>query len=394
MYPLPMNQQPFREYHLFQILSFYDENPFPLDFLLRNYFKNNHAAGAKDRKFICEAIYSMIRWKSLLDYLNKDVPAQNRWKSRFESHLNFSPTTHLENMSIPAHIRVSFPQTFFDFLEMSLGKEKAWEFCKVSNETAPTTVRANLLKTTREALLAKWKGAYQVSPCQHSPSGIVFHKKENFFAMPEFKEGLFEVQDEASQLIADLVSPKGRDQVLDFCAGSGGKTLAFAPKARGKGQIFVHDIRPSILAEAKKRLKRAGIQNAQVLMPDSPTKPLLKNKMNWILVDAPCTGTGTLRRNPDMKWKFEPEMVFRLVEEQRKIFEEALSYLDPKGHIVYSTCSVLPQENEEQLEYFQKTFNLELVQPILKTFPQSGCMDGFFGAVLRFAKPPEVSSRL
>jgi 16S rRNA C967 or C1407 C5-methylase (RsmB/RsmF family) len=373
----------FRDYHLFQILNLYDEQTAPLDLFLRNYFKKNHAVGSKDRKIICESLYLMIRWRGLLDHLcEKPV----NWKNRYHCLQHFSPHSHLNNLEIPPHVRASFPKAFFQLLELSLGPELAWEFCLASNETAPTTVRVNLLKISREELLAKWQPHYTVSPCAHSPTGIIFDKKENFFGMPEFKEGCFEVQDEASQLIADLVDPKPTDHVLDFCAGSGGKTLAFAPKMKGRGQIFLHDIRPHALAEAKKRLKRAGIQNAQPLLPDSPQKRKLQHTMDWVLVDAPCTGTGTLRRNPDMKWKFSPETVDRLSAEQKLIFKEALQFLRPGGYIVYATCSVLPQENEEQAAYFQEEFGLTPVAPPLKTFPKSGGMDGFFGIV--FQKSP------
>ncbi len=369
----------FREHHLFAILDQYETQGAPLDLFLKNYFRKHHAVGAKDRKFICETLYQMIRWRGLLDHFSEKPVS---WKKRYACLQGFSPKTTLDDPRIPQHIRVSFPKLFFDLLEHSLGTEKAWAFCLASNETAPTTVRSNSLKITRDALLQQWEEHYKVTPCSHSPTGIVFQKKENFFGMPAFKEGYFEVQDEASQLIADLVNPTSTDHVLDFCAGSGGKTLAFAPKMNGRGQIFLHDIRPHALIEAKKRLKRAGIQNAQLLMPDSSQKKKLLGRMDWVLVDAPCTGTGTLRRNPDMKWKFSKEILPRLCIEQRSIFQEALKFLKPTGKIVYATCSVLPQENEDQIDYFKKEHGLRLVGQPLHTFPQSGGMDGFFGAVL------------
>ena len=277
----------FREHHLFEILNGYEAQGAPLDLFLRNYFRQHHAVGAKDRKFICETLYQMIRWRGLLDHF-AEKPIS--WSTRYRCLQGFSPKSHLQDLQIPSHVRVSFPKSFFQLIEESLGEEKAWAFCLASNETAPTTVRVNSLKTTREDLLQKWAGLYKVSACAHSPTGIVFDKKENFFGMPEFKEGYFEVQDEASQLIANLVDPKFSDHVLDFCAGSGGKTLAFAPKMERRGQIFLHDIRPHALLEAKKRLKRAGIQNAQLLLPDSPQKKKLFHTMDWVLVDAPCSG--------------------------------------------------------------------------------------------------------
>jgi 16S rRNA C967 or C1407 C5-methylase (RsmB/RsmF family) len=199
--------------------------------------------------------------------------------------------------------------------------------------------------------------------------------------MEEFKNGLFEVQDEASQLVSFLLDAKPGQQVLDFCSGSGGKTLGFAHKLSARGQIYLHDIRDYVLGEAKKRLKRAGIQNAQVLYFNDPKKSRLKKTMDWVLVDAPCSGSGTLRRNPDMKWRFNPSSIENLEQEQRQIFTEALSYVKPGGKIIYATCSILPQENQDQVNYFLSKFPLKLLQAPLETFPVDGGMDGFFAAV-------------
>lgn len=376
-------RRPFREHHILFALEAFDQQPLPLDVFLRNYFRSHTAVGSKDRKEICDAIYGMIRWRSLLDYFGKK-PAS--WETRYEALSKFSFDEALSDPKIPLHIRASFPKPFYDLLSSSLGEEKSFNFCLSSNQAAPTTVRANLLKTTRDALLASWKQKYRVHPCAHSPVGIRFEEKINFFATEEFKAGHFEVQDEASQLIADLVAVKPGDRFLDFCAGSGGKSLAIAPKLEGRGQLFLHDIRPLALQEAKKRLKRAGIQNAQPLPHDSPNKMRIRGKMDWVLVDAPCSGTGTLRRNPDMKWKYDDALVERLVLEQRKIFEEALLYLKPDAYIVYATCSVLPQENTEQAAYFIERFGLEQVGEPFSSFPVEGGMDGFFGVVLKKRK--------
>lgn len=376
-------RRPFREHHLLQILPAFEKQPLPLDVYLRNYFRQHTAVGSKDRKEICEAIYGMIRWRALLDHV-ADKPLN--WETRFRAYSRYSPAELQRDAAIPAHIRVSFPKAFYDLLANSLGEEKANAFCLSCNEPAPTTVRVNLLKTTREELFEKWKGQYQVSPCTHSAAGIRFKDKINFFGTEEFKAGLFEVQDEASQLIADLVAIKPGERFLDYCAGSGGKSLAIAPKMKGSGQLFLHDVRPIALQEAKKRLKRAGIQNAQPLPSDSPNKSGIRGRMDWVLVDAPCTGTGTLRRNPDMKWKFDEEMLHRLVAEQRQIFAEAMTYLKPGAHIVYATCSVLPQENHQQAEYFLQNFPLEQVGEPFSTFPVSGEMDGFFGVVFKKKK--------
>lgn len=368
-----MKQLPFREYHILQLIESFEERNFPLDLCIYHYFKSNKALGSKDRAEIANTIYGMVRWKGLLDYL---VEKPSSWEKKLQLFRSLEPDTYKDKKSIPSHIRLSFPKELYDLFVESHGEEKAEELCWACNFPAPTTVRVNTLKTTRDKILEKWSPDYEVSPCNSVEEGIVFHKKINFFQLPEFKEGLFEVQDEGSQQLAKMVQCQPGQLILDYCSGSGGKSLAFAPQMQGKGQIYLHDIRSHILQEARKRLKRAGIQNAQFLQP----KNTLKKKMDWVLVDAPCSGTGTLRRNPDMKWKFTQEMLERLVGQQRTIFEKALSYVKPGGKIVYGTCSLLKDENQKQVEHFLSTYPLELEGSIFQSLPKRGEMDGFFGA--------------
>ena len=371
--------RPFRDHHLLLLLDKYDEQSLPLDVCMAHYFRANKAAGSKDRAYIAETAYAMVRQRALLDHLGEAT-----WEGRLTTYQSADLSAAKDDASIPLHIRCSFPKPLFDMLVDSMGEESTVAFCLASNEPAPTTVRVNSLKANRDELLSRWKDDYQVRACSHSPSGIVFEKKVNFYVMPEFKQGFFEVQDEASQQVAAMVEATPGDHVLDYCAGSGGKTLAFAPILEGKGQIYLHDIRWRALKEAKVRLKRAGIQNAQTLEADQPQLKKLKKRMDWVLVDAPCSGTGTLRRNPDMKWKFEPEMVQRLVGEQRTIFERALSYVKPEGRIVYATCSVLADENDRQVTHFLNTYpSLELVGEPFRTTPTPGAADGFFAASFR-----------
>ncbi|MBS4167463.1 RsmB/NOP family class I SAM-dependent RNA methyltransferase [Parachlamydia sp. AcF125] len=371
----------FRLRHLFALLDFYSEQTLPLDLAISHYFKLHKSLGSKDRAFIAESIYGMIRWKSLIDFFEGE---NSSWEKRWKTYQTLHIPELINKDFIPEHIRFGFPLPLYNRILKSHGLEKGKEICLASNAPAPTTVRVNLLKTDREALLKKWEENYQVSTCSHSPAGIIFHKKINFFDLPEFKQGLFEVQDEGSQLIAALVQVEPGQQVLDYCSGSGGKTLAFAPKMQKTGQIFLHDIRKKILVEAKKRLRRAGVQNAQIVNPDDEQKlKKLKKQMDWVLADVPCSGVGTLRRNPDMKWKFSEEMLDRLVGQQRIIFEKALSFVKPDGHIVYATCSLLNEENQEQIDHFIKTYDLEIVGNIFQSVPQQGEMDGFFAAVLR-----------
>ena len=376
-----MEPDRFRTYHIIALLNAYTQETLPLDLLMHQYFRNNKAIGSKDRAVIADTLYGMVRWKGLLDHLCIK-PAT--WEQKLQRYRAIECARYASDPSLPQHVRLSFPKQLFECLVESHGIEKAASLCLISNSPAPTTVRVNLMKTTREEMLALWGPQYSITPCLHSDTGITFLKKINFFTLPEFQEGKFEIQDEGSQLIGQLVKPLPGQQVLDYCAGSGGKTLAFAPRMEGKGQIFLHDIRPNVLIEAKRRLRRAGIQNAQVISPAEESKlKRQKKQMDWVLVDAPCTGTGTMRRNPDMKWRFTSEMVKRLAGQQRMIFEQALSYLKPDGRIVYATCSILAEENQRQVEHFIQTYGLSFEGDPLQILPSSGGMDGFYGAVLK-----------
>ena len=365
--------KPFRKHHLLSALDGADNSPAPLDRFLAAYFREHKAVGSKDRREICDTLYAMVRLRGLLD---SQCQAPITWEKRLDAYQNLSTS---RPDSLAPHVAVSFPKKIYTLLENHYGKILTRQICEISNTSAPTTVRVNTLKTTRDDLVNEWKN-YDIELTKRSPHGISFKKKLNFFALPAFKEGLFEVQDEGSQLIAALVAAKPGDHVLDYCAGAAGKTLAFAPQMKGKGQIYLHDVRASALAQAKKRLKRAGIQNAQVL-----GKP--QRKMDWVLVDVPCTGSGTWRRNPDLKWKFSETMLSELVLKQRQIVKKALPYLKDDGYLVYATCSLFPQENEEQIAYFEKELGLELWERPFKSLPVKGGMDGFFGAVFKKKKP-------
>lgn len=367
----------FQTNHILNFLALYDSIPnIPLDAQLSHYLKQNTAIGSKDRKIISDTIYELVRWLGLLD---ATISPPVTWEKRLHLLLTSSNAELQKNPSLKPHEKVSFPKEFYELLLSFLDTPTAQEFCLNCNLQAPLTVRVNVLKTTRDDLFKELSSRFPVSLCQESKTGIVFHKKINFFELPEFKNGLFEVQDEASQLVAEYVDAKPGDEVLDFCAGAGGKSLSIATKLKGKGQIFLHDIRKKPLDMAKQRFKRAGIQNIQLFL-DLP--PALKKRMNWLLLDVPCSGSGTWRRNPDQKWKFSRAVLDRLILEQRSIFEKALPFLHPKGKIVYATCSILPQENEEQIAYFTSTYNLSCTKPFFKSLPKPNEKDGFFAAVL------------
>lgn len=378
-----MLKRNFRDHHLIGLCNEFSKQEGPLDLFINRYFRSHKALGSKDRAYIGDMVYHAIRWKGLID---AHLGENSTWEERIHLLQTHSLDTLRNKDNLPLHMSLSFPLWLFEKIKAKYGQEKASEICLNSNERAPACVRINPLMTTRDAFLASIKDKYDVLPTPISSQGIIFRNRISYFEIPEYRKGYFEIQDEGSQLLADLVNPSPQDQVMDFCSGSGGKTLAFAHKMKGKGQIYLHDIRPHILLEAKKRLRKAGIQNAQFLNSTSPHLKNLRGKMQWVLVDAPCSGTGTLRRNPDMKWKSNEATITRLVEEQRKIFDEALKYLAPEGKIIWGTCSILPEENEEQIAYFLKTYPLELVQEPLELLPKPDSHDGFYGAILRFTK--------
>lgn len=211
-------------------------------------------------------------------------------------------------------------------------------------------MRANTLRTTRLDLLKKFKEmGWWVEPTKFAPNGIRFIRppEGNLFKLVEFKKGHFEVQDEASQLLAMRVDAKPKQTILDYCAGSGGKTLAFAPFMHNSGQIYLHDIRKSVEIQAKQRLRRAGVQNAQFHHDKMRLRKLLKGRCDWVLLDVPCSGSGVLRRNPDLKWKFSSERLEEMRKVQELILDESRWFMksDGSSKLVYCTCSILPEEN-------------------------------------------------
>lgn len=369
-----MERISFRDHHLIVFLKSWSESKAPLDQAWGDYLRSHKSIGSTDRKVMGNTLFGMVRWKSLLDtFCPSDEPID-----RLATFRGLDLERCQQDASLPEDVRLGLPPFLYHrFLEI-FGTEKTRELGKILNGEAPVTIRVNLLKTFREALFIKWP-EFSPTLCEHSPAGIRFAGRPPLFTLPEFKEGLFEVQDEGSQLLADWMDPRPGQQVLDFCSGSGGKTLAFAHKMKGKGQIFLHDIRPSILLEAKKRLKRAGIQNAQCITDLKAHK----GKLDWVLADVPCSGSGTLRRNPDAKWHINAPMIARLVEQQREIVLQAIEYLRPKGFFVYATCSLLPEENQQQVDFFLKTHPLDLVKDPVTLLPQENGMDGFFVALFR-----------
>jgi 16S rRNA (cytosine967-C5)-methyltransferase len=364
-------------------MELYSEKKLPLDLVMNDYFRSHKALGSKDRSFIGNMAYQLVRWKGLLESTSNDP---GNWDASYQL-LSSQPITKLQtNTSLPLHNRYSCPEPLFKLLVEHYGELKACKLCLLFNERAPLTIRVNTLKSSRATLLDLWKEKAGISPSKQAKHGITFNTNTQVLGSKEFKDGFFEVQDEGSQLLAELVNVTPGQHVLDYCAGAGGKSLAIAPTMQQKGQLYLYDIRTRALQEAKRRLRKAGVQNAQILNDDTKSLQRLRKKMDWVIVDAPCSGTGTLRRNPDMKWRFDEETIPQLIGQQRLIFERALSFVKPGGKIIYATCSLLPEENQHQVEHFLKTYAIELQSPPFESLPISGGMDGFFGAVFTVQK--------
>ena len=403
---------------IIELLKEYDKHfnepkSYSLDFFLRNSFKGRKSMKEKEKTFIYENIYDIVRNKILLETITMKKEKASSWNEIVDFFFKREHLRQMSNVNLPFNIKHSFPLTLFSLLQNNFGEEKVEHLCKILNERAPLTIRTNLLKISRVELLDKLKQFnFQVAKTQFSPLGITIIKDNNNYnkikdfdeeidsdivyntssrskiniRAPKikdiFREGYFEIQDEASQLTICRLDIKQGDQILDYCCGSGGKALALASLTQNKGQIYLHDVRKKVLLESRKRMKRAGVQNFQIINNDGD-KLRLQFKMDWVILDVPCSGTGTLRRNPENKYKFSLDFLKELKVIQFDLLEEALLYVKPTGRIVYITCSLLHEENLSQVVKFCSKHNWKIENnEIFETFPKSDGMDGFFSCVL------------
>ena len=281
------------------------------------------------------------------------------------------------------------------------GPEETMSLCSANNEIPPLTVRVNTLKTSREEFTQKLTDAgFTATPTNYSPDGIILTdsagaiQNTNFFS-----EGFLRIQDEAAQLISYLINPNSAESILDACAGAGGKATHLAAIIKNKGRIVAVDRNPEKIAELKKEATRLGItiietqqDDLSVGLPDS-----LKEKFDHVLVDAPCSGLGTLRRNPEIKWRTTEKDLRNFASAQKVILQNASTAVKKGGHLIYCTCSLLPAENENIIDDFLKrntnfslchppaSINKQLVDSrgFYHTYPHRHNMDGFFGAILK-----------
>lgn len=393
-------------------------NKGPADVKLGLFFKQNRDLGTKDRAFVAESVYGVLRRKAFLMHvaegddprklllaylirvlgmstrdLNEALNAQQKeWAQAIKAKKS-------DDMSKAE--KADLPEWLWGRLVEQYGEEEALTIARSFHQQASLDLRVNIVKATREDVLARFFAEKtEVTPTPYAPYGLRMPQKMTISKHPFFTDGKIEVQDEGSQLLAQLVAPRRGEMIADFCAGAGGKSLAIGALMRNSGRIYAFDVSEKRLQNLGTRLKRSGLSNLHSQVISSEADPKLKRllgKFDRVLVDAPCSGLGTLRRNPDLKWRQQPKDVEELSVKQTNILARASKLVKAGGRLIYATCSLLQDENEQIAEAFLKA-NPEFVlvpansilaqQQInldtgnyLKLLPHLHQTDGFFAAV-------------
>ncbi|MDR1031714.1 MAG: RsmB/NOP family class I SAM-dependent RNA methyltransferase [Holosporales bacterium] len=380
----------------------------PADNIIANFFRKRRYIGSSDRKFISETVYAIIRNKLSLQWLlGNDNAVQASVDVRFARLLviawlisnnyneqsikaifcsgQYSPEC-LSDFEIsviprikdnltrakPENVKHNVPEWLVPELEESFGD--SWQdHVDALNKPAKVDLRTNTLKATREQVLFSLaQEGIKADATKYSPWGIRI--SGNIRLSPHssvLSEGLAEVQDEGSQLLSLMTQAKPAQTVVDFCAGAGGKALALAAMMENKGSLYALDVSQNKLNEAKKRLSRAGVSNARVLVPDAKWLKRHEGFADVVLVDAPCSGSGTWRRNPDRKWRLTPKELARLINLQVEILNTAKCLVKTGGRLIYATCSVFKSENEAQiLRFLNENTDFDLFNAVYNFHPQ------------------------
>ena len=380
--------------------TFFQEKKYA-DKVIERLLKAHRKWGSEDRKVVSEIFYNIIRWKKRLEYYMGEGVKPNNIYKLILAYLLWSKThykkfeefdgikvadilTKLKKGTVPTKaIEYSIPDWLAETLEKELGKNWEREMLAL-NEQAPTVLRTNSLKTTPRELIADLNDEnVEAFTIKNYPDAVQLAEKKNVFLTSAFKDGLFEVQDASSQKIGELLDVKEGMRVVDACAGAGGKTLHLAALMKNKGQIIALDIYEWKLAELKRRAKRAGAHNIETrLISDNKVIKRLHEKADRLLIDAPCSGLGVLKRNPDSKWKIDQEFIERIKSEQQQILQDYSKILKKGGQMIYATCSILPSENNEQVKIFlENNPDFTLVKD-RKIMPSEG-YDGFYMALIK-----------
>lgn len=413
------------------VLSDIEKRNRPASEALKAWGLDHRFAGSGDRAAIGNIVYDALRKKASTQYMMQS-DSTRRWvfgtllrdwgydgaslNAALEGD-KFAPdlltdeeiaTFNQQDLSkADAHIQADVPEWLTQSLEANFAED--WiEEAQAFGQRPPVDLRVNTLKANRDkvAKALQKSGARPTTIARNGlrvAAGAGAARQPNLQAEAAFQKGWFEIQDEGSQIVADLVFARPGEQVLDFCAGAGGKTLALAANMENRGQIHAYDADKNRLKPIYQRIKRAGIRNAQVHSPDDDMSELV-GKMDRVVVDAPCTGTGTWRRHPHAKWKLSREMLETRLTEQDEALSEAAPFVKPGGFLIYITCSILPEENENQItsfiddnpefellsvgEVWQDLFGFDKPQPwssdmrTVTLTPLSVNTDGFFIAVV------------
>ncbi|MBM3572207.1 MAG: methyltransferase domain-containing protein [Alphaproteobacteria bacterium] len=413
----------------------------PADRRIDGYMRQRRFIGSKDRAAIAERVYGMLRRRGRLDWWIERAGLDAKTRTRViadliiadrigkseineimnggryapnppspaESRLITKLTTdkaRLDHPDMPDHVRADCPAWLWPRFAAVFGEGTAAEIGAL-NQTAPFDLRVNTLKAERAAVLAELAPlGLGAAATPLSPLGIRLNQRWPVDRIKAFVEGRVEVQDEGSQLVSLLADAWPGHHVVDFCAGAGGKTLAMAARMENRGHIIACDISPGRIDRAVRRLRRAGVQNVERRALSSERDPWVKRharRFDRVLVDAPCTGTGTWRRNPDGKWSLKPSDIDELTQLQSRILDSAQRLVKPGGRLIYVTCSLLCEENDERIAAFLAAhgeFSVLPVAPLwaeiiggacpvlgefLRLSPAHQGTDGFFAALLERA---------
>ena len=390
----------------------------PADQTLSAYFRKHRNLGQQDRAFIAETAFAVLRRKRSLEAAAGSTEPAALVVAALVRILGFSGRA-LEGLAdtellaklrtaskdVPDAARAELPDWLWPRLEAQHGREEGLRIAQGLLNPAPLDLRANLARTSREEVLARLEhDGIEAQATKFSSAGVRLGAKPAINNHPLFRDGLIEVQDEGSQLLAWLVAPRRGEMIADYCAGAGGKTLALAMLMRGSGRVYAMDVSAKRLAALGPRAARAQVSNihALALSGDNDARAKrLAGKLERVLIDAPCSGFGTLRRNPDLKWRHGPSAIEELAQKQARILQAAARLVKPGGRLVYATCSILPEENEAIVDAFQRSAPefkplscaaLLAVQKIpldtgerLRLWPHVHGTDGFFAAAFERA---------
>lgn len=381
---------------------------YPADTTLSRYFRSNPGMGHTERGIVAEASFSVLRHLRTLRaraeleggratprrLLLAALSCEGRNLRELEPLLKkdeaiwLASVKRFDDAALSPAARRNLPDWLSERLDAEYG-EAADALIRALNQSAPLDMRVNLLKTTREDALAAFAAdGILARPGEHAPFALRLTGKPDVSRHPLFLQGQVEVQDEGSQLLGLLLAPRRGEAVADFCAGAGGKTLLLGMLMRNTGRLYAFDVSEKRLEKLKPRLARSGLSNVHPVRIDSESDARLKRlrgKMDRVLVDAPCSGLGTLRRNPDLKWRQTPESVTELAARQRGILAAAARLVRPGGTLLYATCSLLREENEAVTESFLgESADFSLLET-RRSLPHTHGTDGFYAALMRRA---------